>query len=469
VTAAAPGRPRAGEQAVFGAIDIGASSGRVVAGRLGAAGLEHEVVHRFPNAAVRSGGHLRWDLSRLFEEVLEGLAALARRHPDVTSVGIDTWAVDYGLLDDRGRLLAEPVAYRDDRTAGVLDAVHARVPPARLYEITGLQFLPFNTLYQLAAEQQGPLWGRTRHALLLPDLLACWLTGQARTEVTNASTTGLLDASSRTWSAELFAALGLPADLFPPLVQPGETVGPLLPAVLERTGLPASTTVVAVGSHDTASAVVGVPATDRAFAYVSSGTWSLVGLELDTPVLTEQSRAANFTNEGGVDGRTRYLRNLGGLWLLQESLATWAQTGPALDRTALLAEAARLPGGGPTVDVDAPEFLPPGDMPDRIRQACRRARHCWRRRPGCPAAARPSTWTPRSSCRPATCRTGSGRPAAVAASSRRRARPRWCGASSTPWPWPTPAPSRRRSGCLARPCRWCTWWAAAARTSCSAS
>ena len=354
---------------VWGAVDIGASSGRVVAGWWTDSGVQTEVVHRFPNGAAESDGHLRWDLTALYEQVLVGLTALAARYPDVVSLGIDTWAVDYGLLDADGRLLAEPVAYRDDRTAAVLDDVHARVDPAHLYAINGLQFLPFNTLYQLAAEQRGPLWARTRQALLLPDLLAYWLTGERRTEITNASTTGLLDATTRTWSAELFAALDLPADLFPPLVEPGEAIGRLRPEVVERTGLPAATTVVAVGSHDTASAVVGVPAADRRFAYVSSGTWSLVGVELDRPVLTEASRAANFTNEGGVDGRVRYLRNVGGLWLLSESLRTWGETVPETDE--LLESAAALPPAGPVIDVDDPDFLPPGDMPARIRAACR--------------------------------------------------------------------------------------------------
>ncbi|SDT31308.1 rhamnulokinase [Friedmanniella luteola] len=378
-----PSTGSAHRPAVFGAIDIGASSGRVVAGVLDDDGLRLEVVHRFPNGATEVDGHLRWDLSGLFAEVLTGLAALAARHPGVRSVGIDTWAVDYGLLDADGHLLAQPVAYRDDRTDAVVDLVHRRVDPARLYAVTGLQFLPFNTLYQLSAERQGPLWPRVAQALLLPDLLAYWLTGERRTEATNASTTGLLDAGTRTWSRELLEALGLPLELFPPLVQPGETLGPLLPEVAARTGLAPGTTVVAVGSHDTASAVVGVPAEGRSFAYVSSGTWSLVGLELDAPVLTPASRAANFTNEGGVDGRTRYLRNEGGLWLLQESLRSWAGAGEPVDQDALLAEAAALPPGGPTFDVDAPDLIAPGDMPARIRRAVAAS---GQELPGAPAA-----------------------------------------------------------------------------------
>jgi len=368
---------------VFGAIDIGASSGRVVAGRVGPRGIDLDVVHRFPNGAVERDGHLRWEFTGIYQEVLAGLATLAERYPDVVSVGIDTWAVDYGLLDVDGNLLAEPFAYRDARTNAVIDDVHRRVDPTRLYAINGLQFLPFNTLYQLVAERRGPWWAKARHAVLLPDLLGYWLTGELRTEITNASTTGLLDASSRALSGELLDLLEVPHDLFPPLIEPGDVVGRLQAGVASRTGLRPDTTVVAVGSHDTASAVVGVPATDRRFAYVSSGTWSLVGLELDKPVLTDASRAANFTNEGGVDRRIRYLRNVGGLWLLQESLRTWRESGQPADQEQLLAEATALPAGGPVVDVDAEEFLPPGDMPARIRTAIEAGRQA---QPESPAA-----------------------------------------------------------------------------------
>ena len=362
-----------GRAPVFVAVDIGASSGRVMAARVVDGRVVLEAVHRFDNGAALRDGHLRWDLSGLFEQVLVGLAAVVERHGGAESIGIDTWAVDHGLLDADGRLLAEPVAYRDDRTDGVADRVHERIPAERLYAVNGLQELPFTTYYQLLASQADEHWARVRHALLLPDLLAYWLTGERRTEVTNASTTGLLDARTRTFDAGLLDALGLPGDLFPPLVHPGETVGTVTAAVASRTGLDPATRVVAVGSHDTASAVVGVPAESRAFAYVSSGTWSLVGVELDEPVLGEESRAANFTNEGGVDGRVRYLRNVGGLWLLQESLRTWREQGREVDADALLAEAAALPAGGPVVDVDDERFIAPGDMPARIAEACARA------------------------------------------------------------------------------------------------
>lgn len=358
------------ESGVFGAVDIGASSGRVMAGSVVDGCLVLEPVHRFENGAALSDGHLRWNLTALFEQMIVGLRRLVDRHRNVVSVGIDTWAVDYGLLDADGRLLAEPISYRDGRVEGVTGRVHAVIDPAQLYAVNGLQQLPFTTLYQLVAEQDGPSWSRVRHAVLLPDLLGYWLTGQLRTEVTNASTTGLLDARTRRFSPPLLAAFDLPADLFPPLVQPGEAIGPVSRAIAARTGLDPGTLVIAVGSHDTASAVVGVPAQGRSFGYVSSGTWSLVGVELDEPVLSPESRAANFTNEGGVDGRVRYLRNVGGLWLLQESLRTWSEQGLAVDSSALLAEAASRPTGGPVVDVDDERFIAPGDLPARIRQAC---------------------------------------------------------------------------------------------------
>jgi rhamnulokinase len=329
----------------FAAVDIGASGGRVMAGHVDDGAIHLEPVHRFPNGTAERDGHLRWDLDRLHAEVLEGLG----RIPDAASIGIDTWAVDYGLLDDDGRLLADPIAYRDDRTAAVIDRVHAAVAPDELFAVNGLQFLPFNTVYQLAADD---LLGEATQIALLPDLLAYWLTGELRTEATNASTTGLLDARTHEWSTDLLERLGIPASLLPTIEAPGTVRG------TTRSGCP----VVTVGSHDTASAVVGVPATSERFAYIASGTWSLVGLELPAPVLTDAARAANFTNELGVDGRTRFLRNVGGLWLLQECLREWHRG----DLDELLIAAAAVPGGGPTIDVNHPAFIAPGAMPERI-------------------------------------------------------------------------------------------------------
>jgi rhamnulokinase len=248
--------------------------------------------------------------------------------------------------------------------------VHAAVPPEDLYRVSGLQHLPFNTVFQLAALRGTAQLAAARTVLLIPDLLAHWLSGAVGAEVTNASTTGLLDATTREWSDELAARVGLDRRLFPPLRQPGGRLGELRDDVLAETGLTGPVPVTAVGSHDTASAVVGVPATDDRFAYVSCGTWSLVGVELDEPVLSEDSRAAGFTNELGVDGTVRYLRNVMGLWLLQESQRTWAAAGLTADLPDLLAAAARVPAFTTLVDPDDARFLPPGDMPARIAAYC---------------------------------------------------------------------------------------------------
>jgi len=328
-------------------------------------------IHRFPNAMVERDGHLRWEIEALFEHVLIGLERLAREHPEVESIGIDTWAVDYALLDHERQLLAQPIAYRDDRTSAVIDEVHRRISPEDLYRINGLQFLPFNTLYQLAAEQRGDCWGRTAHIVLLPDLIAFWLTGVLGTEYTNATTTGLVAARTGEWSHELLEYLRIAPELLPPIEQPGTIRGVLHTDLSRRLGMRAGVEVVTVGSHDTASAVVGVPAGNDRFGYISSGTWSLVGLELPAPILTAEARDANFTNEGGVDNQIRFLRNVGGLWLLQESIRAWNGQGNAIDLDDLVAAAAALPDGGPTFDVDDAAFISPGDMPSRINDILR--------------------------------------------------------------------------------------------------
>ncbi|GAA3959931.1 rhamnulokinase family protein [Actinomadura viridis] len=348
----------------FAAVDLGASSGRVMTARIGAGTLDLTEVHRFPNRPVRANGTLYWDLLGLYGNVLDGLRAAP---PELVSVGIDSWAVDYGLLDGNGTLLGNPVHYRDTRTDGVMERVRAEVGDDLLYQVSGLQFLPFNTVYQLVAARAD--LERAETLLLIPDLLAFWLTGQVGAERTNASTTGLLDVREGVWSGTLIERLGLPGRLLPGLREPGEVIGRPRPEVAEETGVAAGLAVTAVASHDTASAVAAVPATTGRFGYISCGTWSLVGVELPAPVLGEESRKANFTNEGGVDGTVRYLRNVMGLWLLQESMRAWGSP----DLPALLAEAERVPALRSLVDPDDPEFLPPGDMPSRI------AAHCVRR------------------------------------------------------------------------------------------
>ncbi len=280
----------------------------------------------------------------------------------MVSVGIDSWAVDYGLLRG-GRLLAEPFHYRDEqRNEAGPRLVHARVPAPDLYARTGLQLLPFNTVYQLAADTR---LAEADRVLLVPDLLAYWLTGAEVAERTNASTTGLLSVTTGEWDDDLIARLGLPRDVLAALVDPGATIGTLLPEIGGSVGAP-GLPVVAVGSHDTASAVVGVPLAGDGSAYISLGTWGLVGLELRTPVLTEAARAANFTHEGGVDGTIRFLTNVMGTWLLSESLRTWGRD----DLGALLAAAADVTTDVPVFDVQDPRFVAPGDMPARIAAWC---------------------------------------------------------------------------------------------------
>jgi rhamnulokinase len=354
------------------AVDLGASSGRVVLGQVGPGYLSISEVHRFPNEPVRSPDGLHWDVDALHRDILEGLRSAAARQPGLTSVGVDSWGVDYGLLDADGRLIVNPWHYRDGRTGRGVEAVRAAIAPETLYARTGLQFLPFNTIYQLAASRGTPELDRAAMMLLIPDLFGYWLTGERVTEATNASTTGLFDIAAKGWAMDVAAEAGIPERVLTPIHTAGERLAPLGADVRQATGLRSGAELTLVGSHDTASAVVGVPSEGDGAAYISCGTWGLVGVELREPILTEASRLANFTNELGVDGRIRYLRNVVGLWLLQESVRTWEEAGPKVDLDALLEAAGGLPRGGPMVDPNDPVFLPPGDMPSRIVEACRR-------------------------------------------------------------------------------------------------
>jgi len=338
-------------------VDLGASSGRVIRGLVGPDRIELAEVHRFPNTPVTEGGTLTWDFAAIEAEVRRGLELAG----PLDGIGIDSWAVDYGLIGSDGALLDNPVHYRDTRTQGVPERVHQRISAQRLYALTGIQQQPFNTVFQLAAAAGSPELEAAERILLIPDLLSYRLTGIAGTEVTNASTTGLLDPATRSWSQEIAQATGIDTAKFAPLRGPADT-----PAGFAR-HLGVSVPVYAVGSHDTASAVAAVPATTPNFAYISSGTWSLVGLELPAPVLTEASRQANFTNEIGIDGTVRYLRNVMGLWLLQECLRTW---NAEAQLTTLLSAAADARPRRSVIDATEPAFLAPGDMPGRIAAAC---------------------------------------------------------------------------------------------------
>ena len=359
------------------AVDLGASSGRVVVGRLLDGAMRTQEVARFPNVPVTGhDGVLRWDIDALWRGALGGLEA-ASRLGRVRSVGIDSWAVDYGLLGADGSLLAPPVNYRDPRTDGMVDLFFEHMTPAAHYAITGAQVQPFNTVFQLLAESCGPHLQSASRLALIPDLLASWLGAAPATELTNASTTGLLDVRTRAWSPEVLATAAslthhpLAPLLSSPLVPPGTTLGEIAAGDAVDAGLTGAS-IVAVGSHDTASAVAAVPMADpTTAAYISSGTWSLVGLELDAPVLTEDSRLANHTNELGVDGTVRYLKNVAGMWLLSESQRVWRARGLQFELPELLDAAARVTPRRSVIDVDDPVFLPPGDMPARIAELAR--------------------------------------------------------------------------------------------------
>ncbi|MCS5485560.1 rhamnulokinase [Curtobacterium flaccumfaciens pv. beticola] len=351
------------------AVDLGATSGRVIVGHVDRGGVRMAPVARFPNGPVAlhedDRQALHWDVVELYRQVTAGVRSAAQLDRDLVSIGVDSWAVDYALLAG-GRMLGLPYHYRDVRHERGVDAVQARVSSAQLYARNGLQHLPFNTVFQLAAD---PAACHAERALLIPDLLGYWLTGVEGAERTNASTTGLLNASTQGWDPALRAAAGLPSGLLPTLRPAGERLGTLLPAIAD--GLGAQVPVTLVGSHDTASAVVAVPATTDRFAYISSGTWSLVGVELEAPVLTGAAREANCTNEGGVDGRVRFLKNVSGLWLLSESVRTWeAEDGAAVDLEALLSAAGDIRDPVPVFDVADASFTAPGDMPSRIAAWC---------------------------------------------------------------------------------------------------
>jgi rhamnulokinase len=331
--------------------------------------LRLQPIARFPNGPTATPEGLHWNVTALYNHVLAGLATATREWPDIASVGVDSWAVDYGLLA-QGELIAEPFHYRDERNNIAVPVVHNAVSAPELYARNGLQHLPFNTLFQLTSDAAVGTLASVDSFLLVPDLLNFWLTGVKLAERTNASTTGLLSPVTREWDDELIDRLGLPRTLFPPLVDAGVLIGGVRPEVRDRIG--ADLQVVTVGSHDTASAVVAVPATDRDFAYISCGTWGLVGVELDEPVISEAGRVANFTNEGGIDGRVRYLHNVMGLWLLSESVRTWEeQEGKSINLATLLAAAAEVSSPVALFDANAPEFSAPGDMPTRIAQWCR--------------------------------------------------------------------------------------------------
>ena len=358
-------------ESAFLAVDLGAESGRTMLGRFDGERMALEEVHRFPNTPVRLPDGLHWDVLRIVQEVKDGLARAVRDGGRIESLGVDSWGVDFGLLDRDGALISNPYHYRDARTDGMEERAFDRMPREEIYATTGIQFMPINTLYQLLAMEGSPLLEAAQTLLMIPDLIGYWITGVIACESTNASTTQLYDPRSGKWAYDLLEKMGLPTRVFGEIVSPGTQLGPLLPGVAEETGLRGNVPVTAVASHDTASAVVAVPAEDENFAYISSGTWSLMGVELPEPAITPDGMHANFTNEGGLENTTRFLKNVMGLWILQECRRAWAREGRdySYEELAHLAEASQVTGS--LLDPDHPAFLRPGDMPGRIRRFCR--------------------------------------------------------------------------------------------------
>jgi rhamnulokinase len=351
------------------AIDLGASGGRVAIGRVQNGRLEVEVLHRFWNGGTEIRGALYWDVVGLWREILHGLKLAGARAAEtgarVSSIGVDSWAIDYALLDEHDALIDGVRCYRDARTDGVMQRVLEQIPKAELYAITGLQFLPFNTIYQLLATPREHL-ERARTLLLVPDLLHFWLTGRKACERTNASTTQFYDANTRGWATGLLERLGLPHHFLPEIIEPGSIIGSLEPELARELGLKGAV-VVAVGTHDTASAVAATPLTDANSAYISSGTWSLVGLETQRAIFNADSFEANLTNEAGIKRTNRLLKNVMGLWILQECRRSWGEP----DWTVLYDEA-RAASVTARIDPDDARYLAPGlDMPERILEHVR--------------------------------------------------------------------------------------------------
>lgn len=373
--------PSGGPTKTYLAFDFGAESGRAVLAHFHAGTIRTEEIHRFPNEPVSYGGSLHWDVARLWWEVRRTLARLSQTK--LEGIGVDAWGVDYALLGDQGELLQNPYHYRDTRTNGVMDEVFQIVSKEEIYGITGIQFMPINTLYQLfAAKRKTPrVFEAAERLLTIPDLFHYWLTGNAVCEFTNASTTQMLNPVTRTWATDLLERLDLPQDLPADIVEPGSTIGTLLPELAVDNSL-SGTPVIAPASHDTGSAVAAIRAREGT-AFLSSGTWSLIGIELDAPIITAASLQLNFTNEGGVNRTTRFLKNVTGLWMLQSCRQSWAAKGHEFGYQELMELAKPETPFCCLVDPDDETFLCPPDMPLAIDQFCARTHQA---APSCPGA-----------------------------------------------------------------------------------
>lgn len=356
------------------AVDFGGGSGRVIAGYPAEGRLQLETVYRFPNRQVRMGGHIYWDFLSLFEDMKRGIRMAVDKGYRIKSIGIDTWGVDFGLIDKLGNLLGNPVCYRDSRTDGMPEQVFARIDPSAHYAVAGTQVMAINTLFQLyAMKQEGsPLLDVADRLLFMPDLFSYFLTGVANNEYSIASTSELMDIRACRWNETLMRELGLPEHLFGDIVMPGTSRGVLKPDVKEELGLDYDVEVIAVASHDTASAVYAVPtaADGEVTAFLSSGTWSLLGVVCDEPVLTEEARLHGFTNEGGAKGKICFLQNITGLWILQRLMSEWSDAGLCTDYEVLI-PAAEEAEFATCIDVDDARFASPVNMADVIVAYCR--------------------------------------------------------------------------------------------------
>lgn len=356
------------------AVDMGAESSRVILGTLRENRLEIEELHRFTTRNTEVLGTRYWDALYLFAEIKAGLRTCVDRHgPRIDGIGVDTWGVDFGLLGRDGGLTGNPVHYRDHRTDGIAERLGDVMPHAEIYGCTGIQFMPFNTLNQLwAVQQRSPaLLQQAGTLLFMPDLMHHFLCGSRVAEYTIASTSQLVDVRERTWSTRLLDAFGIPRDILPAIVTPGTRLGAIEAGVASETGLDAATPVIAPCGHDTAAAVAAIPAEGDDWAFLSSGTWSLMGMELRESIATEEARALNFTNEGGIGGTIRFLKNIMGLWVLQGCRAAWARRGESYEYADL---AVRAEGAAPfatVIDVDDPVFYNPPDMLDAVAHHCR--------------------------------------------------------------------------------------------------
>ncbi|MEC8840121.1 MAG: rhamnulokinase family protein [Candidatus Poribacteria bacterium] len=356
----------------FLAFDLGAESGRGILGCFDGKQIKLKVLHRFPNGGIQILDNLHWDIISLWREIKNTLSICAKNGSNIESIGVDTWGVDFGLLDKTGHLIGLPFHYRDSRTTGVLEKVFDLIPRPSIFELSGCQFMEINTIYQLYSMvlTDSPLLRFAETFLTIPDLINFWLTGQKVSEFTNATTTQLYDPRKENWSAELCQVLNIPLSIFPKVIQPGTDIGLILPSITNETALQ-PTRVIAPACHDTGSAVAAVPVQNESWAYISSGTWSLMGIEVEEPIITKHALDLNFTNEGGVDNTFRFLKNIMGLWLVQECRRTWSRSGEQMSYDEISQIAAQAEPFKALIDPDHHLFLASGDMPKRIVDFCK--------------------------------------------------------------------------------------------------